>query len=670
MRPDPRLTASTAVQPIPPSAPPSSPAPLRPWRVARFQRLFGQDSLGINSWVFVAALAIVTLGALALRLVGLDAQGDLDFDEQATAFIGSMPPLEMVVYLTGRPFEHPPLFYLLFHAWTRFVGEGETAMRLLSVLLGTVTVALVGALTARAAGAGAGLIAAAALAVSPLHVFYSRDARMYPLLGLLMVVGLFGATAATRKRGSRGGVIAAVLAAVSALATHYYALFGIVGVMLGAVRVRTSGVISTDEPRSYRTQPPGRLRMVLLLVIGGTVLLSLGWVLTSPGLRLSLSVAHLRWVDPAVLAMTVAESLGAAWTGPLAPVGWSVVAAGAVLAVLLTGRQSWMQSQLGVVAFWGVVVTCVGVPALLLLGRPFAPRFVALATPCLAILVGLALRRASVGSLSAAGVALISIAIGLWPIVSGYVRSDYGMAMATLRASVRPDDAIVLNGPWQELLYQRYGWGLPTRFVIASTVPLEAGEATRWLERITAAHARVWVVDSASDIADPNGVVRDWLDKYAYPRPVVEFHKALLRPYLSDRQIETASRAVAPGAAAPSIDSLLGVRLDTVQLERWELRPGDEARLRVSGGVDADVDDRRLVARLLDRDGTEVWHWEGALLRTGERVEYRAALVIPPSAPPGPYRLEGLVYRPVGSSGQPAQIGEPTELATVVVVPF
>jgi hypothetical protein len=621
--------------------------------------------------VFVAVLAVVTLVALALRLVGLDALGDLDFDEQATAFIGSMPPLEMVVYLTGRPFEHPPLFYLLFHVWTRFVGEGETAMRLLSVLLGTVTVALVGALTARAAGAGPGLVAAVALAISPLHVYYSRDARMYPLLGLLMVVGLFGAAATTQKGGSRGGLIAAVLAAVSALATHYYALFGIVGVMLGALRVRSSRGVSSDESKDGPLRSAGRLRMALFLVVGGTALLTLGWFLTSPGFRLSLSVAHVRWVDPSILAMTLAESLGAAWSGPLAPVGWSVVAAGAVLAVLLAGRQAWMQSRLGLFAFWGFMVTCIGVPVLLLLGRPFAPRFVALATPCLAILVGLALRRVSVASVSAAGLALFSITIGLWPIASGYVRSDYGTAMATLRANVRPDDAIVLNGPWQDLLYQRYGWGLPTRFIIASTVPLEAGEAIGWLERITSAHTRVWVVDSASDAADPAGVVRGWLDHHAYPRPVVEFQKALLRPYLSDRPIEAAPRAVAGGASAAPANSSLGVWLDTVQLERWELRPGAEVRLRVSGGIDVDADERRLVARLLDVDGREVWHWENALQRTSERVEYRAALVIPASAQPGPYRLEGLVYRPGGpASGQPAQIGEPVELATVRVVPF
>jgi hypothetical protein len=75
------------------------------------------------------------------------------------------------------------------------------------------------------------------------------------------------------------------------------------------------------------------------------------------------------------------------------------------------------------------------------------------------------------------------------------------------------------------------------------------------------------------------------------------------------------------------------------------------------------------VARLVDADGTEVWHWDGALLRTSERTEYRAAVVVPRSAPPGLYRLEGVVYRPSQpQSGQPAQVGEPVELATVRVV--
>src|SRR5439155_13019104 len=121
--------------------------------------------------------------AFGLRVVGLEVLGDLDFDEQASYFIGSMPPAEMLGYLLAAPFEHPPLFYLVFHLWLSAVGGTETAMRLFSVLVGTLTVPIVGLAAARAASPRAGMAAALLLAIAPLHVFHSRDARMYPLLG-------------------------------------------------------------------------------------------------------------------------------------------------------------------------------------------------------------------------------------------------------------------------------------------------------------------------------------------------------------------------------------------------------------------------------------------------------------------------------------------------------
>ena len=133
-------------------------------------------------------LAVATLAAFALRVWDLAGLGDLDFDEQASSFIGSMPPPDMLRYLLGAPFEHPPFFYFLFHGWLAAAGDSETAMRVFSALLGTAAVPLVGVTVGSAAGPRAGLVASAIMAVAPLHVFYSRDARMYPLLDRKSVV--------------------------------------------------------------------------------------------------------------------------------------------------------------------------------------------------------------------------------------------------------------------------------------------------------------------------------------------------------------------------------------------------------------------------------------------------------------------------------------------------
>src|SRR5438309_2358679 len=89
-------------------------------------------------------LAAITLLAFGLRMAGLARWGDLDFDEQASFFIGSMAPPDMLRYLLGALFEHPPLFYLLFHGWLAAVGGNETAMRMFAVIPGTLAVPLLG----------------------------------------------------------------------------------------------------------------------------------------------------------------------------------------------------------------------------------------------------------------------------------------------------------------------------------------------------------------------------------------------------------------------------------------------------------------------------------------------------------------------------------------------
>ena len=200
-------------------------------------------------------LAAITLGAFALRLWGIGSLGDLDFDEQASFFIGSMPPGEMLAYLLAAPFEHPPLFYLVFHAWLLAVGGSEAAMRAFAVFPGTLAVPVVGAAVGRMAGPRGAIVAAAVLALAPLHVYYSRDARMYSLLSLWMALAVYAVSSfefrvsssefsvPTRnsKLETRNSVALLMAAGVAALATHYYAAVIVVSVAIAFALARRRG---------------------------------------------------------------------------------------------------------------------------------------------------------------------------------------------------------------------------------------------------------------------------------------------------------------------------------------------------------------------------------------------------------------------------------------------
>jgi 4-amino-4-deoxy-L-arabinose transferase-like glycosyltransferase len=119
---------------------------------------------------------------------------------------------------------HPPLYYLLLRPWLALAGDGEFALRFPSALAGVLTVALSLQVGRDWLGERAGVWAAFLLALNPYHVWYSQEARMYALLGLLSlaVLAAFWRVLRRRRRGDW-----AILGALSALAyvTHYFALY-------------------------------------------------------------------------------------------------------------------------------------------------------------------------------------------------------------------------------------------------------------------------------------------------------------------------------------------------------------------------------------------------------------------------------------------------------------
>src|SRR5207248_2336285 len=80
--------------------------------------------------------------------------------------------------------------------WMRLFGGGEAAVRGLSVLFGIAAIAALWGAARRQLGPAYGWLAAALLAVSPLHVYFSREARNYALASLLAVPVFFALLAA------------------------------------------------------------------------------------------------------------------------------------------------------------------------------------------------------------------------------------------------------------------------------------------------------------------------------------------------------------------------------------------------------------------------------------------------------------------------------------------
>ena len=131
-----------------------------------------------------ALTAIVALSAL-LRFLALD-KDSLWFDEAFSASIASWEPVHIITKTVelGLRFTDRNIFHLLLHYALQW-GQNETAVRAISALSGVLSVIVLYALGKRIMGQGVGLLSAFLLAISPYHVWYSREGRNYSLLVLL-----------------------------------------------------------------------------------------------------------------------------------------------------------------------------------------------------------------------------------------------------------------------------------------------------------------------------------------------------------------------------------------------------------------------------------------------------------------------------------------------------
>jgi len=166
--------------------------------------------------------AIVVLAAL-VRFGTLDLQS-YRHDEAVTAGRVLHASLFDTLSTIPRSESTPPLYYLLAWLWSVPFGTGEIALRSLSALAGIALIPVVYLIGALMLSRRTGLIAAAIVAVNPVLVWFSQDARAYSLVVLLGAVSFLFFVKALKAPGRRTFACWA-LASGLALATHYFALF-------------------------------------------------------------------------------------------------------------------------------------------------------------------------------------------------------------------------------------------------------------------------------------------------------------------------------------------------------------------------------------------------------------------------------------------------------------
>ena len=160
-------------------------------RTVTLQRLYGP----------FLVVGLTLLGGL-LRFYDIGAK-TIWLDEAFSIWIAHHTPAEILDWLV-RIDQHPPLYYLLLSGWIRLFGDLQGAARSLSALCSTLTIPLFYLIAQRIShDRWTALLATLILTLSPFHVRFAQETRMYALLTLLAAGAIYGAVCFLQRTDGR-----------------------------------------------------------------------------------------------------------------------------------------------------------------------------------------------------------------------------------------------------------------------------------------------------------------------------------------------------------------------------------------------------------------------------------------------------------------------------------
>jgi len=420
----------------------------------------------------LVSLIVITAIGTALRLHDLSAES-LWLDEASSVWIASHPPGLLIAETASDV--HPPAYYLLLRWWMAVGGASEFWLRLLSVVAGTLSIPMIYAIGRAQSGRGAGLIGAALIAVSPFHIHYSQEVRMYALFGLVALVSTW-ALIVWADRRARVAAAVYVLATALMLYTHVYSFF--------VLAVHWIWIVSGG--RAERARLTGGSASWWTMQAAVAVLV-LPWL---PSLVRQITKVRTEfWIEPWPLAQIPRAYAFLGGGGELAIAALAIAAAG-----VWARREARFDSATRL--FASLALVPVLAPVLLSQIGPdiFLPKYALPASFGIALLAarGLANLPAAPGVLG--GLLLAGLAVWSASRSSPFSGNhEWREAVAGVERTALPDDLVLYSQPWGRLPFEYY---LGRTDLATATLLLRPGEEPgRTLARLQHASAgsrRIW----------------------------------------------------------------------------------------------------------------------------------------------------------------------------------
>jgi uncharacterized membrane protein len=490
-------------------------------------------------------LAVTLLGG-GLRVYAIGQKG-LWLDEAFSIWLGWHRLPEMWGWIAQID-QHPPLYYTLLGLWM-LLGDDAATVRLLSAAAGILTIPVVYLLGQRLAGQRTGLLTALVLAVSPFHVRFAQEARMYTLLTLaasatmVCLAYLLTESNAWRKRMAWTGY---VIFTAAAMLTHSTALlllvapnlfvFGLMWRQRGsspASLLREDG-LDAIAPQGWGKVRPAKIvapRLRGWLLAQGGVLLLWGTVWLPAFISQAMGVYREFWM-PMPTWRTVVDMLGNFISAhlPRQQLPWLDIV-WVVCAILLALGTAALRKRPAVPALLlTLFLTPVLGELLISLRRPvFYDRTLIWAAIPLYVLLsaGIAALSRWPAVLAAAALLFSANGLSLREYYVNYDKEGWREAAAYVSQNGREGDLILFNASWVQIPFDYYfrataepvaEHGLPTDLFERGILEpkMEPADLPR-LRELIQGRERVWLVYSHNWYTDPQGLIPDTLRRALTP---------------------------------------------------------------------------------------------------------------------------------------------------------
>jgi mannosyltransferase len=441
-------------------------------------------------------LGLILAGGAALRFHGIGAES-LWLDEAAAVQFARGSLVNAVVQTALDV--HPPFYYVVLHFWMLVAGTSEAAVRLLSTVIGLLTVIAIHRFGLAVFSRATALVAALLVAISPFQVQFAQEARMYTLLVLLGIWSMHASCLMLSGDASRRTRLACIVVTTMMLYTHVYAFF-VLAAQVAYVAI---------ERRSIA--PEARWRWLAALATSAALFLPwlpvLIWQIWQVGGEF--------WMPPVTretlmkLLAWHAGSRTLLWiAGPLALLGlwaaWRPRAAGAAGSGSADGSSSTVSpARAGLrpgplLLLW--FLCPIVLPILIAQVGPtiFAEKYSITASAAFLLLVArgiAALRPAPLGLAVIAAVGVLSRE----PFTAYFAaerKDNWRAATARLERRAEPGDLLLFHKPWGRVPFDYYArrTDLVTHVVPLKFETMTSDNAASLVARETSGYRRVWLV--------------------------------------------------------------------------------------------------------------------------------------------------------------------------------